>query len=105
MMIHSLPIFSVIAAALVAGACTSPNGRPAGALGPNAGSSGALGPERAERVVATLNLSGFPPEYRRGFVEGCAKVGGPAVPVPAGEPSFRQGYRDGNSYCQRRPPS
>lgn len=67
---------------------------------------GTVGPERAARTTQSLNLSGFPPEYRKGFTDGCAAVGAPKpASAPSGaEPQFQQGYKDGFSYCTRRPP-
>ena len=103
---------------LVAVGCTSASPKPdtgTGAKPPAAGSKPAaaapttpttpVGPERAERTTRALNLAGFPPEYRSGFTAGCASVGSPAAPIPPGEASFRQGYRDGASHCLRRPPT
>ena len=65
--------------------------------------SGPVGPERARATTQGLNLSGFPPEYRRGYTDGCAVVGvNPKPARPAGEQQFQQGWADGFSYCAKR---
>lgn len=73
--------------------CASPNLRP-----------GAGDPAR---VTDAVNLSGFPPEYKRGFTAGCenAKDASGRLPQrPKGEPSFVQGWQDGLDYCRPRKP-
>jgi hypothetical protein len=64
-----------------------------------------VGTERARTTTQGLNLAGFPPEYRRGYTDGCAAVG--VVPKPArpgGDMQFQQGWADGFSYCTRKRP-
>lgn len=66
---------------------------------------GPVGPERAARTTQSLNLSGFPPDYRRGFTDGCAAVGAAPAALSAGaDAQYQQGFKDGHSYCTRRPP-
>jgi hypothetical protein len=59
------------------------------------------------QVTNSINLSGFPPEYKRGFAAGCenAKDGsGRTAPRPKGDASFVQGWQDGIDYCRSRKP-
>ncbi|MFM9887126.1 MAG: hypothetical protein ACKVQT_29200 [Burkholderiales bacterium] len=60
--------------------------------------------ERAERATQSINLQGFPPEYRQGFADGCAAVGTTAPPKPTGVPNFVQGWQDGFKHCTNRKP-
>ncbi|MCX7890854.1 MAG: hypothetical protein N2544_00610 [Burkholderiales bacterium] len=54
-------------------------------------------------VSRTLNLSGFPVEYRRAFEDGCtaAKRNNPAS-RPRGDGPEAQGWNDGYAYCRPR---
>jgi curli biogenesis system outer membrane secretion channel CsgG len=54
-------------------------------------------------VSRSINLSGFPPEYKRAFEEGCtaAKRGNPAS-RPRGDGPAVQGWNDGYAYCRPR---
>lgn len=66
--------------------------------------TGADGPAR---VTDSVNLSGFPPEYKRGFALGCdsAKdLSGRSAPRPKGDASLVQGWQDGVDYCRSRKP-
>jgi hypothetical protein len=60
--------------------------------------------ERAERATQSINLQGFPPEYRQGFTDGCAAVGAAAPTKPTGAPNFVQGWQDGFKHCTNRKP-
>ena len=73
------------------GACASPSLR--------------VGADNPAQVTNSINLSGFPPEYKRGFAAGCdnAKIPG-SVPRPKGDASFVQGWQDGIDYCRARKP-
>jgi len=57
---------------------------------------------RGQRAAQSINLDGFPPEYRSAFAEGCAAVGVAGAKPPAGEPLVVQGWRDGQRHCARR---
>jgi hypothetical protein len=48
-----------------------------------------------------VNLSGFPPEYKRGYGEGCAaaRAGGPSATKGSGQ--YAVGWSDGYRYCAR----
>jgi hypothetical protein len=66
---------------------------------------GATGPVRPgaddpDTVTRSINLSGFPPEFQRGFTDGCAaarfaQVG--AKPKSGGQ--YNVGWHDGFDYC------
>jgi hypothetical protein len=59
------------------------------------------------RVTQSINLSGFPPEYKRGFTVGCeyAKdTSDRTAQHPRGDASFVQGWQDGLDYCRPRKP-
>ena len=68
--------------------------------GPEPASPSPSAPGGASR---SINLSGFPPEYRRAFDDGCAaaKRGDPAS-RPRGDGSVAQGWSDGYAYCRPR---
>jgi hypothetical protein len=56
-------------------------------------------------VTKSINLSGFPPEYKRGFTTGCDDAryaSGRAAQRPKGDASFAQGWQDGLDYCSPR---
>lgn len=58
-------------------------------------------------VTSSINLSGFPPEYKRGFASGCdsaKEAPSRSAPHPKGEASFVQGWLDGVDYCRLRKP-
>jgi hypothetical protein len=59
------------------------------------------------QVTNSINLSGFPPEYKRGFNAGCASLNnGFGVPrtLRTKGALFVQGWRDGVDYCRARKP-
>jgi hypothetical protein len=54
-------------------------------------------------VTSSVNLSGFPPEFRRGFTDGCAAVrANAAAQRPKGEAQYVAGWQDGFDYCKPR---
>jgi hypothetical protein len=54
-------------------------------------------------VTSAVNLSGFPPEFRRGFTDGCAAVrANEAARRPKGEAQYVAGWQDGFDYCKPR---
>ena len=65
------------------------------------------GADDPAQVTNSINLSGFPPEYKRGFAAGCENArnafGRPAQ-RPTGDASFVQGWQDGADYCRSRKP-
>ena len=81
---------ALLLAALL-GACASESLRP--------------GAEDPATVATAVNLSGFPPDYKRGFSAGCADMREHgATHPPRGAPLFVQGWRDGAHYCSPRQP-
>jgi hypothetical protein len=58
-------------------------------------------------VTNSINLSGFPPEYKRGFAAGCQNAkdaSNRSAQRPKGDASFVQGWQDGLDYCRPRKP-
>jgi hypothetical protein len=82
-----IAVFLLLCAVL--NGCTSPNLR--------------AGADDPARVTDSINLSGFPPEYKRGFTAGCENAKdapGRAAQRPKGDASFAQGWQDGIDYCR-----
>jgi hypothetical protein len=53
-----------------------------------------------------VNLSGFPPEFRAGYSDGCASVNAARRRDEArfkADANYAQGWRDGYDACRRRP--
>ena len=66
-----------------------------------------VGADDPAQVTNSINLSGFPPEYKRGFTAGCESAkyaSGRTVQRPKGDASFAQGWQDGVDYCRPRKP-
>lgn len=64
------------------------------------------GADRPETVTSSINLSGFPPEYRRGFTEGCAAArANDASRRPKGDGQYTVGWSDGFDYCRAKKPN
>lgn len=59
------------------------------------------GAERPETVTTSINLSGFPPEFRRGFSDGCAaaRANDPSS-RPKSQGPYVVGWSDGFDYCR-----
>ncbi len=51
-------------------------------------------------VTDAINLSGYPPEFRSGFREGCAAARNGAGTKPKGDGQYAVGWNDGFSYCK-----
>ena len=63
------------------------------------------GADDPARVTNSINLSGFPPEYKRGFAAGCEdakNASGRAARHPKGDAVLVQGWKDGRDYCSPR---
>jgi hypothetical protein len=74
-----------LAAALAA--CATPATRP--------------GAQNPATVTRSLNLSGYPPEFRRGFTDGCtAARNAPTASRPTGDAQYVMGWSDGLDYCK-----
>jgi hypothetical protein len=53
------------------------------------------------QVTQSINLSGFPPEYKRGYTTGCESAHDSASIRPKGTESFAQGWQDGVATAAR----
>lgn len=65
------------------------------------------GADNPAQVANSINLSGFPSEYKRGFTAGCVSsrnASGFRGPRRTKSALFTQGWRDGVDYCQARKP-
>jgi len=83
---------SLLLASILVG-CSSPSLRP--------------GAEDPAHVTDSVNLSGFPPEYKRGFAAGCEyarSASGRSAQPAKGDASLVQGWKDGRDYCRTRGP-
>lgn len=64
-------------------------------------------PAPAPAPAPSVNLSGYPPEFRQGYADGCAstKPGAARKRDEArykSDANYAQGWRDGNDICRRR---
>ncbi len=59
------------------------------------------GADKPQTVSSSINLSGFPPDFRRGFGEGCeaARANDPSR-RPKGDSPYAVGWNDGFDYCR-----
>ena len=59
------------------------------------------GAAHPETVTQKINLSGYPPDFRKGFSEGCAaaRAHAAASTRPKGEATYVAGWADGYDYC------
>lgn len=78
----------VIAGALVSTGCASPEVRP--------------GAENPRTVTQSINLSGYPPEFQRGFKDGCDAARSRNSTKPKTADQYGQGWNDGFDYCSPR---
>jgi hypothetical protein len=60
------------------------------------------GADHPAQVTQSINLAGFPPEYKRGFTAGCESASDSGSVRPKGAGSFVQGWQDGLDYCSPR---
>ncbi len=59
------------------------------------------GAQNPSTVASSVNLSGFPPEFRRGFTDGCTAVrASESAQRPKGEAQYVAGWQDGFDYCK-----
>ena len=78
-------VFAALFAALLAGCAGEPS-HP--------------GASKPATVTQNINLSGYPPEFRQGFTEGCnAGRSQASAGRPKGESQFAAGWADGYDYC------
>lgn len=62
-------------------------------------------PPVATPAKPNVNLSGYPPEFRQGYADGCNSVRGRMVRDEMrmkGDIQYASGWRDGNDICRRR---
>jgi len=61
------------------------------------------GAQNPTTVTSSVNLSGYPPEFRRGFTDGCAaaRANDPSS-RPKGDGQYPVGWNDGFDYCKPR---
>lgn len=65
--------------------------------------SGRPGASDPATVTRAINLSGFPPEFQRGFGDGCAAGrASRAHARPPGDGQYALGWNDGFDYCKPR---
>ena len=62
-----------------------------------------------KQTTPNVNLGGYPPAFREGYVDGCnnARSGRSQVPDDArmkADPMYASGWRDGHDICARRKP-
>lgn len=77
----------VVSLAATLAACATPETRP--------------GAQNPATVTRSINLSGYPPEFRRGFTDGCAAArDAPTAARPTGDPQYVMGWSDGLDYCK-----
>jgi hypothetical protein len=101
---------ALAALAVVAGCATTsapaPTTRPGTpATGTPTPPSTPVGQDRATRATRALNLTGFPPEYQTAYRDGCAAVGSATTtPPPGRDAQYTQGWKDGYTFCLKRPP-
>lgn len=61
------------------------------------------GAHSPETVASSINLSGFPADFRRGFTAGCSAAReNDAAARPKGDEPYAVGWRDGFDYCKGR---
>lgn len=61
------------------------------------------GADDPETVTRSINLSGYPPEFQRGFREGCAAArANDRSGKPQGDAQYAVGWNDGYDYCSTR---
>jgi hypothetical protein len=86
---RAIPLVLAALAALAAGCASDADLRP--------------GARNPATVTSSVNLSGFPPEFRRGFTDGCAAVrASESAHRPKGEAQYVAGWQDGFDYCKAR---
>ena len=101
-------VVAAISAMLVAG-CTTVGPReepvaPTPAPGQPAPSAPTV-PRNAEPPPPKVNLSGFPLQYRQGYADGCASVGGVEHKDAArfsSDMNYRTGWTDGRALCGKK---
>jgi len=86
--LHVKRVCVLVAALLVVGCATTESSK-----------SGAK--KSGSAATQSLNLSGYPPEFRNGFTQGCdAAKNNDRSSKPKGDSQFAVGWNDGFEYCK-----
>jgi len=62
-------------------------------------------PTKNPNPPANVNLQGFPLQYRQGYADGCASIGGVEHKDPVrfkNDGQYRTGWQDGNFLCKKK---
>ncbi len=62
-------------------------------------------PQGNPNPPSSVNLQGFPLEYRQGYADGCASISGSERKDPTRfktDGQYRSGWQDGNAMCRKR---
>ncbi len=79
--------------------------RPAGTLLLSLAIAAGCAQPASRPAPPNVNLSGYPPEFRQGYADGCASARGSRTRNEArfkSEPQYAAGWRDGNDICGKR---
>ncbi|MFO7190423.1 MAG: hypothetical protein DIU74_012105 [Pseudomonadota bacterium] len=68
-----------------------------------AGEPARPGAQDPETVTRAINLSGYPPEFRQGFKDGCVAARSGRGAKPQVSDQYGAGWRDGYDYCAPKP--
>jgi hypothetical protein len=79
---------------------------PGGGLGPTPyGTPTPSQPQGDPNPPSSVNLQGFPLEYRQGYADGCASISGSERKDATrfkNDGQYRTGWQDGNALCRKR---
>jgi len=91
---------------LISLACGCATIGPGGGPGPTPyGTPTPSQPQGNPNPPSSVNLQGFPLEYRQGYADGCASVSGSERQDPTrfkADGQYRTGWQDGNALCRKR---
>ena len=93
--------------AMLAASCTTvgPREEPVAPAPGQPAPSAPTVPRNAEPPPPKVNLSGFPLQYRQGYADGCASVGGVEHKDAArfsSDMNYRTGWTDGRALCGKK---
>ena len=91
---------------LISLACGCATIRPGGGPGPTPyGTPTPSQPQGNPDPPSSVNLQGFPLEYRQGYADGCASISGSERKDATrfkNDGQYRTGWQDGNAMCRKR---
>jgi hypothetical protein len=91
---------------LISLACGCATIGPGGGPGPTPyGTPTPSQPQGNPNPPSSVNLQGFPLEYRQGYADGCASISGSERKDPTrfkSDGQYRSGWQDGNAMCKKR---